>query len=140
MKKGIVTLLVMAGAAGAATVKLAWNANPAAEKVTAYEVKATEVASGTPVVVRSETTAAEVTGLKVGSPYFFTVRAQNEAGFSDYSPAIMSIPLPRYRVTIQKSDNLGRWTDTTTVLTGAANGAEFFRLKIELDDYQGVEP
>jgi hypothetical protein len=123
------TWLALAGVMAAAGINLAWTPNPTAENITFYEVTA-----------KTPNTELALENLKPGVPYFFSLRAENAAGVSDFSPVITGIPLPRYKVTIQKSASLGVWSDTTTVLTGTANGAEFFRLKIELDDYQGVEP
>jgi hypothetical protein len=136
----LAVLLIAAGIARCAEIKLAWNPNPAAENVTGYEVRAEEVWGLHEVVMKTTDPASTVTGLKPDVMYFFKVRAENAAGFSDFSPTVTAIPLPRYRVTIQKSDSLANWTDTETVLTGPAHGSGFFRLKIEMDDDQGVAP
>lgn len=132
--------LLMAGAVLAAEIKLKWDENPPEQQVTSYEIKVSEVWGMKEATFKTPGTTATITELKTGEPYFFQVRAENVAGVSDYSPAITEIPLPRYKVTIQKSSSLGVWTDTDTVLTGPAYGSGFFRLKIELADEQGVVP
>jgi hypothetical protein len=127
----LAVLLIAAGIARCADIKLAWNANAPAENVTGYEVRAEEVWGLHVVVMKTTDPAATVTGLKPEVMYFFKVRAENSAGFSDFSPAVTGIPLPRYRVTIQRSDGLGTWTDTEVTAIVPAKGAEFFRGKIE---------
>jgi hypothetical protein len=123
----------------AASIKLAWNPNPPEEEAI-YEVKAEEVFGLHVVTAKTPNTTLTLENLKPGVPYFFSIRAENAVSVSDYTPAITGIPLPRYRVTIQKSSSLGVWSDTGTVLTGPAHGSGFFRLKIELDEEQGVTP
>lgn len=127
----LVTVAVI-GCARAASIKLAWNANAAAEQVTGYELKAAEVWGMQEVTVKTAGTTATVEGLKAGVPYLFQVRAENLAGVSDFSPALSGMPLPQFQVTIQTSDDLRSWADTTTRYTGPARGAGFFRLKIEI--------
>lgn len=134
------TWLALVALVTGASVKLRWNANAADEEVTFYQVKAQEVWGVHEVAAKTPNTELVLADLKAGVPYFFSVRAENAGGVSDYSEPIVAMPLPRYKVTIQKSSSLGVWEDTTTVLTGPAHGVEFFRLKIELDDYQGGEP
>ncbi len=127
----LAVLLIAAGIARCAEVKLAWSANPPGENVTAYEVHAAEVWGMHEVVMKTTDPAATVTGLKPDVMYFFKVRAENAAGAGDYSEALTAIPLRRYRVTIQRSDALGVWVDTEVTAIVTAKGAEFFRGKIE---------
>jgi hypothetical protein len=129
--KGMLAILMAAGLAHGADLSLAWNPNPAPEGVSLYQVRATEVIGGHEVVIRTDSAAAVLTGLNQGSWYFVAVRAENAAGVSDYSAAVMAMPATRYRVTIQRSDALGTWTDTAASVVVPAAGAEFFRGKIE---------
>lgn len=132
--------LIVCGIARCADIKLAWDANPPDQQISSYEVKAEEVWGMGALTAKTPNTTLTLKNLKPGVPYFFSIRAENTQGVSDYSAPITAIPLPRYRVTIQKSSSLGEWTDTTTVLTGPAHGSGFFRLKIELDEEQGGVP
>jgi hypothetical protein len=128
----LAAILVAMGFAWCGDIKLAWNANPEPD-IAAYEVKATEVWGMHEVKVRTSTPAATVTGLKCGVPYLFCVRAENTVGLmSFYSDSITATPLPLFRVTIQKSDALGIWTDTNCTINTRAIGSGFFRGKIEL--------
>jgi hypothetical protein len=127
----LAVLLIAAGIARCAEIKLAWNANPPEENVTGYEVRAEEVWGLHEVVMKTTDPAATVTGLKPDVMYFFKVRAENAAGVSDFSEAITGVPLRRYRVTLQVSNELGVWNDTEVTAIVPAKGAEFFRGKIE---------
>ena len=125
-------LVFAAGFATCADIKLAWNPNPETN-IASYEVKAAEVWGMHEVTQRTSTTDATVTGLKCGVPYLFCVRAENTAGLvSFYSDSIAATPMPLFRVTIQKSDAMGVWTDTACTINTRGLGAGFFRGKIEL--------
>jgi hypothetical protein len=117
--------------ARAATVKLAWNPNPETD-IANYELRAWEVLGTQDVRVKTTNTTADITGLKVGVPYFFSVRAINTAGaMSDWHTAILYTPPERLRLTIQRSGNMATWTDTATTMEVTREATEFFRLKIE---------
>ena len=124
--------LIVCGIARCADIKLAWNPNPEIN-IAAYEARAAEVWGTHEVNVRTSSPAATVTGLKCGVPYLFCVRAENTAGLvSFYSDSIAATPMPLVRVTIQKSDAMGVWTDTACTINTRGLGAGFFRGKIEL--------
>jgi hypothetical protein len=127
----LAVLLIAAGIARCAEIKLAWNPNPAAENVTFYELKAEEVWGLHTVTAKTPNTTLTMENLKAGVHYFFSVRAENAAGVGDYSEAITGVPLRRYRVTLQVSNELGVWNDTEVTAIVPAKGAEFFRGKIE---------
>ncbi len=130
----LVTLLTLLTGLTGATVKLAWDANPPAQNVVAYDLKAWEVFGTQEVVVSATEPVAEVSGLKAGVEYFFAVRARNADGLaSAYSPAIMGTPVARLRLTIQRGTDLQGWADTDAVLTVPMREKEFFRLKVEVE-------
>jgi hypothetical protein len=131
-------MILLAPLVCGASVKLAWNPNDPRENVSSYEVLAAEVWGMHEVKLQTPETTVRVNGLKAGVLYFFSVRARNAFGVSDYSDAITGVPLQLFRVTIQRSDDLAAYVDTEAVITVRAKGAEFFRGKIE--PIEEVEP
>lgn len=116
-----------------AEVKLAWNPNDPAQKVTSYEVQAAEVWGFQIITVETPETTATVSGLKPGTDYFFSVRAFNAVGASDFSEAIMGAPPIMLRLTMQRSTDLATWTDLGDVVRVEKKAAEFFRVKMEVE-------
>lgn len=127
-------VVISKSCARGAEIKLAWNANPADQKIVRYDLKAWQVFGTQEIVVPTTATTVAVPGLQAGSAYFFAVRAVNAQGStSAYSPAIMATPAATVRLTVQRSADMATWADMPEVppVTIPTNEREFFRIKIE---------
>ena len=86
---------VIAAVTGSGRARVTWtSSNPNGSPLSGYSILATETAGGAAVVtgptVAADKTQAELTGLKVGTGYTFTVTATNAYGSgSAVSPAIV---------------------------------------------------
>lgn len=118
--------LAVVGCARAASIKLAWDANPAAEQVTDYRIW-----RGIDCLATVSGTAATVT-VPDALPSNLTVTARNAAGLESAHSAAVSIPAPNAtRLTLQASTDLQTWQDIATYYD-ARQPAVFYRLKVEV--------
>jgi hypothetical protein len=115
--------------AKAADIRLEWNANPPAEHVTKYLVRADEVWGVESITAETTTPTVTLTGLKRGVPYAISVVAVNSVGVSQ--PATITYTLQTMVIlTIQRSSDLSTWSEIQRIEV-PAQAAEFFRIKIE---------
>src|SRR3954451_15782592 len=73
-------LFVFSGAAHAQTVNLAWNANTESDLAGYRVYYGTSSAVYTNNINVGNVTAYTVTGLNIGQPYYFAIKAYNTAG------------------------------------------------------------
>lgn len=138
--KLIISVLLLAGAVEAASVKLAWDAIPGASGYRLY----VGTSSRTYTVVTPFANAGTnvLSGLQVGVTYYFAATQIVNVGTnvveSDYSNEIVTVPRPEPPVifliitnTIQSSESLqGPWRDETNLLaTIATSTNRFMRVK-----------
>jgi hypothetical protein len=131
----IVAALALLSCTEAASIKLAWNANPPEQHVTAYEVMALETWGTHEVWINTLETTATFENLKPGTAYQFKARARNAVGVSEYCAPVSCVtaaaPAAQVRLTIQRSEDLAAWVDTDTVLLLPKREKDFFRIKVE---------
>jgi hypothetical protein len=129
----LLALLALFSCAQAASIKLAWNANPPHENITAYELEAAEVLgmASKRVKVTGGETSVIVTGLSE-TPHFFRVRAYNAYAVSGWSETVTGVPEQTVRVTLQRSATLTGWQDVQSVRLPKQE-REFYRLKVEVE-------
>lgn len=129
----LLALLALFSCAGAASIKLAWNANAAAQNVTGYELEAREV-DGTGskfATVAGDQTCMVVTGLSA-VPHHFRLRARNARGVSPWCEPIVGVPAETVRVTLQRSSTITGWQDVVEKRLPKQD-REFYRVKVEVE-------
>lgn len=117
----------------AAEVELSWNANPATEGITSYEVTTAEVFGMRTFRTVTATNSATVRGLNAMGFYLISVTATNASGTSAPSECISLTVPATVTYTIQTSADMRAWADTTTTLTITRASAGFARIKIEIN-------
>jgi hypothetical protein len=133
-RDGVLALaFVLALPADGASVRLAWNANPGTDNVTAYELEAKEVlGTGSKfATVSGDLTTLIVTGLS-RTPHYFRLRARNSSGVSPWCGAIVAVPSQTVRVTLQRSTTLTGWQDVIEKRLPKQE-REFFRVEVEVE-------
>ena len=121
----LVALLVSSGGELALGLTVAWNANPAADLVTVYELTVSEVFGMATSTYQTAATKLSISGLSVGTPYTVRVRARNVIGWSE--PSEFLAVTPQLRMTFQFSTDLTTWENLKTVTGPKA----FVRVKSE---------
>lgn len=123
MMKIFTTFLLLSTLASAG---LAWDAAPVGENVTEWRVYRVEFMI--PVRVATVTEPRADIPLSVGDTYYVT--AFN--GIESLASEMLTIPapVPMDRLTIQTSDDLGKWRDIQTI-EHVHGTRRFYRIKIE---------
>ncbi len=147
--KRIALLLLVAGLqAPSGSVGLAWDANPAEDKVDGYRIEVLEPGALEPVLVEAgKVTQFRVTGLKARTTYRFRVLAHAgdmESGFSspieaeaeEASCAVVPGSAPEVSVIIQGYDLEAKRSDPKGLLVRfeAASSEPVVRLDLDLEN------
>ena len=118
----------------AAEVRLQWDANPASDAVTCYEVSVAEVFGLRGATWQTPQASILISGLEVRKAYFFSVVAVSAVMRSEPSETLAYTVPQSHTLYMEESSDLVRWSpvpEVAPITIKSPAPVKFFRLRIQ---------